>query len=1112
MEHLLTPYTAVTHIGRGAALVLAAHPDDEVLGCAGAILRHVQTGDPLHVVIVTNGGHREDAGSDQNTYIAQRRQESRDAAALLGYGFPIFWDLPDRKLEYGELLVSRLVTTVCSIQADLVYAPSPFELHPDHRTLGMAAAEAIRRCGRVCRLMFYEISAPLRPNILLDISDLIERKRAAIACFVTQLQRQRYDDHVLALNRFRTYTLPKEIIAAEAYLTVTAEDLQRDPLEIYVSEFERHRRLGLSFEPADALPLVTVIIRSIGRDTLLRAALDSVALQTYPNIEVLVVNAKGPAHPDLDEWCGRFPLRLVSRDHPLGRSAAANAGLDEAKGDYLIFLDDDDCFCPNHVSSLVQMLQKHPDARVAYAGVEVMTDPTEDSPPRPGVFNDSYDPVRLRAGNYIPINAVVFDRDLLRFGCRFDEGLEVYEDWDFWLQLSRFTRFVHCNQISARYRPSGLSGVGLQPDPRRKLDGRVQLLDKWRLRWSGSDIHDLLALLDQTVAESVARSVALEHQLLETDEERRRAADREAAAAARTAALEHQLRATDEERRRAADREAAAAARTAALEHQLRETDEERRRAADREAAAAALFDQERLQLRAETEARELTTHALVEQLQREIATRDASLRLIYESHGWRALQMYYHARDQILPLTTKRRHVANAVWRFARKVLRPIHISPGSPGRSTAAGPVWYRLAKTVYRYLPLPESIRPALKDWANVHLIGRNDGQPDRSTSFGGIVTERFKALQPLRVYFSRASVSRINLVTDSVNAGSLFGGVATSIILSALLAEKKDAVLRVITRTEKADEWNVAHILKSNDIEWNRNIHFVHADIRKDRGAVDVGDRDLFVTTSWWTTTSVIARIAEERVLYLLQEDERTFYPYGDDHLRCTELLKNSRLRFIINSHLLHNHLVESGFDNMKEHGFSFEPSFPSRMFFREARRSDDKKNFFFYARPNNLRNLFYRGLEVLEGAVLLGILNPSDWDFYFVGKDIPNLSLMSDCTPRRISNVGWEEYGALVRKMDLGLCLMYSPHPSYPPLDLAASGAVVVTNRFGRKADLEGYSRNILCRDLDTDTLIDGIADAVTLVADKTRRDENYRTANILRSWRASFQPILERLG
>jgi hypothetical protein len=88
MEHLLTPYTAVTSIGRGVALVLAAHPDDEVLGCGGAILRHVEAGDPLHVVIVTDGGHRDDTAGDSDAYIAQRQQESRDAAALLGYRGP----------------------------------------------------------------------------------------------------------------------------------------------------------------------------------------------------------------------------------------------------------------------------------------------------------------------------------------------------------------------------------------------------------------------------------------------------------------------------------------------------------------------------------------------------------------------------------------------------------------------------------------------------------------------------------------------------------------------------------------------------------------------------------------------------------------------------------------------------------------------------------------------------------------------------------------------------------------------------------------------------------------------------------------------------------------
>ena len=65
-------------------------------------------------------------------------------------------------------------------------------------------------------------------------------------------------------------------------------------------------------------------------------------------------------------------------------------------------------------------------------------------------------------------------------------------------------------------------------------------------------------------------------------------------------------------------------------------------------------------------------------------------------------------------------------------------------------------------------------------------------------------------------------------------------------------------------------------------------------------------------------------------------------------------------------------------------------------------------------------------------------------------------------------------------MDLGLCLMDTPHPSYPPLDLAASGAVVVTNTHGSKKSLEEWSRNIIAAPPSVSALIDALRDGVKL--------------------------------
>ena len=121
----------------------------------------------------------------------------------------------------------------------------------------------------------------------------------------------------------------------------------------------------------------------------------------------------------------------------------------------------------------------------------------------------------------------------------------------------------------------------------------------------------------------------------------------------------------------------------------------------------------------------------------------------------------------------------------------------------------------------------------------------------------------------------------------------------------------------------------------------------------------------------------------------------------------------------------------------------------------------KQNFFFYARPNNDRNLYWRGLEVINAAMREGVLAPDQWNFHFVGRELPDMELPGGVRPTVWARLPWSEYAELVSRMDLGLCLMDTPHPSYPPLDLAASGAVVVTNTHGSKKSLEQWSRNII---------------------------------------------------
>ncbi len=239
----------------------------------------------------------------------------------------------------------------------------------------------------------------------------------------------------------------------------------------------------LQYRIPSAQPLVSILIRTLWRSTLAES-LDSIAAQTYPYLEVVLIDALGvPPEPIRD--CGNLPVRVISKGRRLKRGESANVGLESAQGDLLLFLDDDDWLLPEHLAGLVEALQARADALAAYAGIECRRQKATGDWEVVHVFNQPYDPIRLLVENYLPIHAVLFARTLVEQGVRFDESLAVYEDWDFWLQLSALTPFIHVDRVTGVYRIQGGSGFGVRGGEDRRIDpGLAAFFGKWRNRWT----------------------------------------------------------------------------------------------------------------------------------------------------------------------------------------------------------------------------------------------------------------------------------------------------------------------------------------------------------------------------------------------------------------------------------------------------------------------------------------------------------------------------------------------------------------------------------------------------------------------------------------------------
>jgi glycosyltransferase involved in cell wall biosynthesis len=216
--------------------------------------------------------------------------------------------------------------------------------------------------------------------------------------------------------------------------------------------------------------------------------------QEYQNLEVLIVNDGATDVKAVLSSLNDTHLnaRLIEERPGQGRARAANIGLRNATGHFIAFLDDDDWILPSHIRLLSEALMSTTHYHAAYSGVQCIK-ATETGFDNGRIFSSPFDRVRLQYENYIPIHALLFRRQLLEHGCAFDNTLDVYEDWDFWLQLSLLTDFLHIDQITAYYRVDDQSGFGVTGDAERMERGVNSIMEKWRHLWPTPVLRALLA-------------------------------------------------------------------------------------------------------------------------------------------------------------------------------------------------------------------------------------------------------------------------------------------------------------------------------------------------------------------------------------------------------------------------------------------------------------------------------------------------------------------------------------------------------------------------------------------------------------------------------------------
>lgn len=208
-----------------------------------------------------------------------------------------------------------------------------------------------------------------------------------------------------------------------------------------------------------SLPKVSVVVRTHKRPLVLEQALISLFNQTYPNIEIVVVeDGQNTAQAIIDKYMPKGNITYHYTGINRGRSHAGNLGMKMASGTYLCFLDDDDLVYADHIETIMAEMLKGSYNMVHAPAFSV---PTEVISNDPYIYKElTYetkhdypaDKEDLLGNNLFPIQAVLFEKRLFDELGGFDETIDYLEDWALWLKYAKDSQIGYVNKITSLYR------------------------------------------------------------------------------------------------------------------------------------------------------------------------------------------------------------------------------------------------------------------------------------------------------------------------------------------------------------------------------------------------------------------------------------------------------------------------------------------------------------------------------------------------------------------------------------------------------------------------------------------------------------------------------------
>jgi glycosyltransferase involved in cell wall biosynthesis len=383
-------------------------------------------------------------------------------------------------------------------------------------------------------------------------------------------------------------------------------------------------------------------------------------------------------------------------------------------------------------------------------------------------------------------------------------------------------------------------------------------------------------------------------------------------------------------------------------------------------------------------------------------------------------------------------------------------------------------------------------------------------------GGAARVIANKVAPLELSVRDDAAERVNLLIPTIDLEHFFGGYIAKFNLARRLAERGVRV-RVVTVDP------VPPLPRS----WTRQVEayaglsgvFDRVEVAFGREAqgVEVSRSDRFIATTWWSAhiaAGAARSLGSERFVYLIQEYEPFTFPMGTYAAMASESYRFPHFA-LFSTELLRDYFRRRGIGVYAEStaaGEAASAAFENAITAVEAPDARElaartTRRLLFYARPepHATRNLFDLGVLALGRALEQGAL--TGWELHGIGtlEAGRRVDLGGGASLRLLSRGDQRAYASVLRDHDVGLALMYTPHPSLVPIEMASAGMLTVTNSFENKtADaMAAISPNLVTVEPSVAAVAAGLREATAGVGDFERRVRG-SAVRWSRDWNRSF--------